>query len=108
MNGKIFTPEPRPKVLKTNIKKITQHVSKRIAAMGYDVYISHSNKSKSRYLEIKLTEVRKIMVRISDHHADKLNRWRYKFDIRVTAARPGSVDYIEFLDAFKQIAGEKK
>ena len=108
MPNKQFKPEPRPRMLKTNIKKITQHVSKRIAEMGYDVCISLSNKSKSRYLEIKLTEARKIVVRISDHHAYKLNRWRYKFDIRITASRPGSIDYIEFLDAFKQIAGEKK
>ena len=92
-------------MLKTNINKITQHVAMRINALGYNVYLSYSHRSRSRYLEIKLSEERKIVVRISDHHADRLNRWRYKFDIRTQSPRPGSVDYVEFIDAFKQIVG---
>jgi len=109
MNKKlVFQPEPRPRRLKTNIKKITVHISKRIVALGYNVYISYSNKSQSRYLEIKLSDERRLIVRISDHIADRANRWRYKFDIYTTTRRRGSVDYIEFIDAFKQIIGEKK
>ena len=108
MNKPVFQPEPRPRVLKTNINKITQHVAKRITAYGYDVYISYSDKSRSRYLAIKLSEDYKTIVRISDHPADKTNRWRYRFDIHTTARRGGSVDYIEFLDAFKTIVGEKR
>jgi len=104
----MFQPEKRPRVLKTNIAKITKYVSDRIVALGYDVYISISNKSSSRYLEIKLSNERKIIVRIADHPADKANRWRYKFDIRTLEPRKGSVDYIEFLDAFKQIVGEQE
>jgi hypothetical protein len=99
----VFEPEPRPRVLKTNINNITKYVSQRITGFGFNVYLSYSNKSKSRYLEIVLTESRKMIVRISDHPADKANRWRYKFDIHTISRRRGSVDYIDFLDAFKRI-----
>ena len=108
MNKPVFTPEQRPRVLKTNINKITRHVAKRITEIGYNVYISHSKKSKSRYLEIKLSEERRIIVRISDHIADRANRWRHQFDIHTSTLRSGSLDYIEFIDAFKQIVGVKQ
>jgi len=104
----VFQPEPRPRVLRTNINKITMYVARRIVAMGYNVYISYSSKSESRYLRIKLSDERKIVARISDHMADRANRWQYKFDIHASTPRPGSVDYIEFLDAFKQIVGENQ
>jgi len=94
--------------LKTNTNKIAQHVAKRIAAFGYAVFISCSTKSKSRYLEITISEKRKIVVRISDHPADKTNRWRHRYDIHTTERRRESVDYIQFLDSFKQIVGEKR
>ena len=108
MKKPVFQPETRPRVLKTNINKITQYVTKQITAYGYGGYISYSDKSRSRYLEIKLSEKRKIVVRISDHHADKANRWRFKFDVHTSERRPGSLDYVEFLDAFKTIVGEKR
>jgi hypothetical protein len=93
--------------MKTNIAKITKYVSDRIVQLGYNVYISLSKKSKSRYLEIRLSERCKLIVRVADHPADRENRWRYKFDIRTSDNRSGSIDYIEFIDAFKQIVGEK-
>ena len=96
--------EPRPRVLKTNINKVTQHVAKRIAEFGYNVFISYSNKSESRYLEIEFSENNRVIVRISDHPADKTN-WKFKFDIHVLNNRRGSIDYIEFLNSFRQIAG---
>jgi hypothetical protein len=105
LNKKVFEPEPRPRILKTNISKITQHVTKRILEIGYSVEVSHSHKSRSRYLDIKLPRG-KTIVRISDHPADRNNRWRYKFDIHTSEPRAGSVDYIEFLDEFKQLAGK--
>jgi len=109
MNDKsVFLPEPRPRILKTNINRITKIVIERIVALSYDVYVSYSSKSRSRYLEIILSEERKVIVRISDHPADKNNRWRYKFDIHTATQRGGSVDYIEFIDAFKQIVGENR
>jgi len=108
MNSKLFEPEQRPRILKTNIAKITKYVSDIIIEFGYDVFISFSNKSSSRYLEVRFSKERKIVIRIADHPADKKNRWRYKFDIRTSEPRKGSVDYIEFLDAFKQIVGNKE
>ena len=104
----VFGPEPKPRIYKTNIKKIAQYVSKRVNDFGYNVYISFSNKSHSRYLEVTPHKNRKIVVRISDHPAEKTNRWRYNFDIHTTEPRPGSLDYIEFLDTFKQVVGIKR
>jgi len=92
--------------LKTNINKITQYVTKRITEIGYDVYISYSDKSRSRYLEINLSKERKIIVRISNHPSARLYRRLYKFDIHTSARRKGSLDYVEFIDAFKQIVGK--
>jgi len=103
MNSKIFQPELRPIRIKTNINKITQYVAKCVTGLGYNVYVSYSNKSRSRYLEIVLSKEEKVIVRISDHVADKKKRWRFKFDIHTTERRRRSVDYIEFLDAFMQI-----
>jgi hypothetical protein len=103
-----FQPEPRPRMLKTNISRITKYVTGRIAAMGFDVYVSYSGRSKSRYLDIMLSNGKKIVVRISDHPADCMKRWRCNFDIHTAIRRRGSVDYAEFLDAFKQIVGESR
>ena len=99
--------EQRPRVMKTSIHKITKYVAQRITELGYNVYISFSNKSKSRYLEIMLSKERKLIVRISDHPADKEDRWRFKLDIHTKIHRAGSIDYIEFINIFKQIAGNR-
>lgn len=106
-NTVVFKPEPQPRILKTNIKKITQHISRRITEIGYNVYISFSKKSESRYLEVRLSANRKINIRISDHIAGKGCHW-HQFDIHTTTQRKGSMNYIEFLDTFKQIIGIKR
>jgi len=93
--------------LKTNINKITQYMVKQITDLGFDVFISYSHKSSSRYLEIILAQERKLVVRIADHPAGKENRWRFRFDIHTEIRRSGSLDYFEFLDTFRQIIGIK-
>ena len=100
-----FRPEPRPRLMKTNISKIMKYVSDRIASLGYNVYISFSKKSSSRYLGVRLSKERKIIIRIADHPAE---RRHFKFDIHTSEPRPGSVDYLEFLDIFKQIVGGRQ
>jgi len=105
---KQFSPEPRPRILKTNICKIAQYVTKRITDYGYDVFFSFSHKSSSRYLEVKLSDSRKIIVRIADHPANKNSRGLFQFDIHTKERRNGSLDYIEFIDVFKQIIGERR
>jgi hypothetical protein len=76
--------------------------------MGFDVYVSYSSRSKSRYLDVMLSNEKKIIVRISDHPASRINRRKYKFDIHTEKRRRESLDYIEFLDAIKIILGEKR
>ena len=103
-----YLPEPRPRRLKTSINKIAQYIMKRIVEIGYSVFISRSKKSKSLYLDVILSDQRSFIVRVSDHASEKTNRWRHKYDIHTTERRRGSMDYIEFLDTFKQIVGEKQ
>jgi len=99
--------EPRPRIMKTNINKITQHLLDRITELGFDVYISCSN-SNSRYLEIDLKNGAELVVRVSDHFPLKENREKFKFDIYTDEWRYGAIDYISFIDVFRFIVGEKK
>jgi len=59
-------------------------------------------------LEVKLSDRRKITVRIADHSASKSNLGRFQFDIHTIERRYGSLDYIEFIDVFKQIVGKRR
>jgi len=101
----VFKPEQRPRIMKTNIKNITKYVATRITEIGFNVGISCSNKSKSRYLEVYLRDDHKILIRIADHPCDRRSRWRYRFDVHTVKPRTGSIDYIQLLDAIKSIAG---
>ena len=83
----------------TGIKRITDHVISKITAQGLDVYVSRSSHSKSRYVEVCLPK-KKIIIRISDHPADRLLRWRYRFDIYTGKPRPGAICYTQFDELF--------
>jgi hypothetical protein len=102
-----FEPERRPRLLKTNIVRITKHVTKRITEIGLDVFVTYSATSKSRYLRVPIRK-NNIIVRISDHPMERWSRWKYQFDIHTERRRRGSVDYIEFIDALKTIIGERR
>lgn len=93
----------RPAIVKTNIESITKSLTRRITALGYDIYISFSGVSKSRYLEIMLTRTSKIFVRISDHAAEKSKRRLCTFDVYTDVKRPGAVDYNLFFKTFRNI-----
>ena len=98
-----FQTKPKPAKIKTNIKAITSYLIERITSLGFNIYISFSGVSKSRYLEIMLSKNKKIFVRISDHPAESTRRRLYTFDIYTDEWRSGAVNYIVFFDTFRNI-----
>jgi len=103
MEKTVLQTKPKPVVTKTAIKAIAKYLIERITSLGFDIYISFSKVSKSRYLEIMLSKNKKIIVRISDHPADSTRRPLYTFDIYTDVWRPGAVDYRVFLKTFRRI-----
>ncbi len=94
----MFKPERRPKILKTNIARITKYVTEKINDMGVDVIVTQSHHTRSRYLDIQINR-KNVIVRISDHPAAQGRK--FTFDIHTDKKRKGSIDYIEFLDAMR-------
>jgi hypothetical protein len=85
--------------LKTNIRRITNHLIKAITGMGFDIFIAFSRHSVSRYLEV-YTGLRVYIVRISDHPL--YIQGRYDYDIYTDRPRRGAKDYIAFLELFSE------
>ena len=103
MEKAVSTTKPKHTVIKTGIKAITDYLIGRITSLGYDIYISYSGVSRSRYMEIMLSKSKKIFVRISDHPAESTRRRLCTFDIYTDEWRPGSVSYFVFLKTFRTI-----
>ena len=95
--------KPKPAIIKMGIKDITGYLIKRITSLGFDIYISYSGVSKSRYMEIMLSKSKKIFVRISDHPAESTRRRLCTFDIYTDEWRHGAVSYIVFFKTFRTI-----
>jgi hypothetical protein len=85
--------------IKTNIRRITNYLIKAITGMGFDIWISFSKHSKSRYLEV-YTGLRMYIVRISDHPL--YIQGRYDYDIYTNRPRRGAKDYVAFLELFRE------
>lgn len=87
-----------PPTLKNNIRKITGTITRTITAMGFDIWISFSKHSKSRYLEVH-TGPKIYVVRISDH---PLFTGRFDYDVYTERRRYGANNYVEFLNMFRE------
>jgi hypothetical protein len=90
--------DPLQPLLKTSIRSITRHLIGVITRMGFDVWISFSKYSKSRYLEV-WTRGRRYVIRISDH---PLFKGRFDYDVYTDRRRFGASNYMEFLNSFKK------
>jgi hypothetical protein len=90
---------------KTGIGQITDHVISKITEQGISVSVSYSDRSRSRYLEID--GAKKIIIRISDHPASAITRWRYRYDIYTRRVRPGALNYLQFDEVIKTLKGEQ-
>jgi hypothetical protein len=85
--------------LKTNIRRITNHLIKAITGMGFDICIAFSRHSVSRYLEVH-TGLRVYIVRISDHPL--YMQGRYDYDVYTDRPRKGAKNYVAFLELFRE------
>jgi hypothetical protein len=95
---------PQPP-LKTNIRKITGTITGTITAMGFDIWVSFSKHSKSRYLEVH-TRPKIYVIRISDH---PLFKGHFDYDVYTDRRRYGASNYVEFLNLFReQIKADRK
>ena len=103
MKKAVLNKRSKSAMIKMDIEMITKYIIERITTLGFDIYISFSEISKSCYLEIMLSKSKKIIVRISDHPARSTIRWRYTFDIYTHVQRSGAVNYRAFLKTFRRI-----
>ena len=77
------------------IRAIHKAIVKRIMGWGFDVWISHAKKTKSRYFEF-FVDGHRIDIRLSDHYSWKGQEFDY--DIWVNEPRRHSYSYREWLD----------
>ena len=103
MKKAVLNKRSKSAIIKMDIEMITKYIIERITTLGFDIYISFSEVSKSRYLEIMLSKSKKIIVRISDHPADSTRRPLYTFDIYTGLWRHGAVTYNVFFNTFRYI-----
>jgi len=85
----------------TKIKKITDYLDWRISELEYHVNQYYSKTSKSRYLEVFTKDNERINIRISDHPPNVIKYFDYDFDIYNKIHREGAINFIEFLEIFK-------
>jgi hypothetical protein len=94
--------------IRTNIRRITKAITQKITGWGYDVYISYSGRTKSRYFEFKLRDRRRIKIRLSDHPSKR--RWRYDYDVYTEEPRKHAMNYEELLKVLEvrtKLEGER-
>ena len=86
--------------LRTNIKQITRYVSRKIAEWRFDVYITLSHTSRSRYLEFTVGKWRSFIVRISDHPTVRYRE--YDYDVYTDRPRRGAIDYLTLINLIEK------
>jgi hypothetical protein len=81
--------------IRTNIWRIAKAITRKITGWGFDVYISYSGRTKSRYFEFKLRDNRRIKIRLSDHPS--IRWWKYDYDVYTEKTREYAMNYEELL-----------
>lgn len=101
------TPKPQAVTLRTNIKRITSSIIGKIIDMGFNVYVTYSHTSKSRYLEFKPGKGKRyVLIRVSDHPSKR--PWKFNFDVFTDKARSGALNYRELNRTLEIKYGNKK
>jgi hypothetical protein len=86
--------------LRTNIKRITKYITDKITGWGFDVYISPSRTTRSRYLEFSIGNRQSFIIRISDHPTGKY--WKYDYDVYTNQPRRDAINYLTLINIFEQ------
>jgi hypothetical protein len=87
-------------ILRTNIRHITRYVTDKIAGWGFDVYITMSHTSRSRYLEFAAGKRRNYTIRISDHPTGR--HWKFDYDVYTDRPRYGAIDYLTLINLIEK------
>jgi hypothetical protein len=80
---------------RTNIRRTARAITQKITGWGFDVYISYSHSTKSRYFKFKLRDRRRIEIRLSDHPS--VRRWKYDYDVYTDQPRQDAIDYLTLI-----------
>jgi hypothetical protein len=98
--------EQQGQALRTNIKRITQYITEKITDMGFDIYVTFSHTSKSRYLEFQVGTWRGFIIRISDHPS--FRQWKYDYDVYTHRPRWGAINYMVLIQLIERRLFRKK
>jgi hypothetical protein len=79
--------------LSESLKAVYRILSQKITSWGFNIYVTDSHKTRSRYLDVPLPGGRKIIIRLSDHPSK--TQWRYDYDIYTGEPRRNALNYIE-------------
>jgi hypothetical protein len=94
--------------IRTNIRRIAKAITRKITGRGFDVCISYSGRTKSRYFEFKLRDNRRIKIRPSDHPSRRW--WKYDYDVYTETSREHAINYEELLKVLEvrtKLEGER-
>jgi hypothetical protein len=86
--------------LRTNIRRITRYITGKITGWGFDVYITLSHTSRSRYLEFTVGKWRNFTIRISDHPTARY--WKYDYDVYTDRPRYGAINYLTLINLIEK------
>lgn len=90
----------KPVSVKMSIGRITKALCGCVTAAGYDVYVSDSRTTNSRYLYVILGKRKRITIRISDHYTKKW--WKYNFDVYTDRPRARAKNYRECIGMLRR------
>jgi hypothetical protein len=79
--------------LSASLKAIYRILSRKITSWGFNVYVTDSRRTRSRYLDVPLPGGRKIIIRLSDHPSK--TQWRFDYDVYTDEPRRNALNYVE-------------
>jgi hypothetical protein len=92
--------------LRTNIKRITRYITDKITGWGFNVYVTPSRTSRSRYLEFGIGNRQSFIIRISDHPTSRY--WKYDYDVYTNRPRRDAINYLVIINILERRLFKKK
>jgi hypothetical protein len=90
---------PRIPPLSPELKRIYRIVTRKIFTWGYNIYVTDSLQTRSRYL--KVLGKKKIIIRLSDHPSRK--PWGYDFDVYTGNPRRNAITHEQLIEKLEPI-----
>jgi hypothetical protein len=86
--------------IRLNLRRATKQLINAISGWGYDVYVSYSGRTKSRYLQFKVSKNEFIKIRLSDHPSKR--QWRYAYDVYTERQRKNALTVKEAIEKLER------